>query len=61
MSVTDDLKPCPFCGSEADVRLERNANVLNVGCVHCGIFTRCYIADKIGLAEAIAVWNRRAS
>ena len=60
MRMADGLKPCPFCGHEADVRIEHKAGVLSVGCPDCNIRTMYVKADDIGASEAIEMWNRRA-
>jgi Lar family restriction alleviation protein len=49
--MSDDLKPCPFCGA---VPLPVNTNGSYVFCGECG-------ADgPVHLTEAIAAWNTRA-
>ena len=58
--MTDELKPCPFCGGEARVHIDRRSNVLNIGCKDCGIGTIYVVADEVGLKEAVGAWNTRA-
>lgn len=55
-----DLKPCPFCGGEADCN---NNAVMQGGklkwateCLGCGVITDCFDTKQ----EAIEAWNRRA-
>lgn len=58
-----ELLPCPFCGGEAQMSVNRESTVREyyIGCMNCHI--RLY---KIGYkrfyteAEAIAAWNMRA-
>lgn len=50
-----ELKPCPFCGGEANTRIFDK--VLNVGCPHCDIRTRFMLHDE--LDAAIEAWNTR--
>ena len=53
----EKLKPCPFCGSEADYY------VGYIQCVHClaNIPYRYGLSYADGKAEAIEAWNRRAA
>ena len=58
-----ELKPCPFCGEQVQMGVNRESTVREyyIGCMNCHI--RLY---KIGYkrfyteAEAIAAWNSRA-
>ena len=62
--MTDELKPCPFCGGPAEVRkgtcARRDAwtaccaETVDVDC--CGSADPTYFTE----ADAIAAWNRRA-
>ena len=59
--MATELKPCPFCGSEA-VQLYS----INTGTSIYGCFTPCCMGNaqnhlyKFGtVKEAIAAWNRR--
>lgn len=57
--MSDELKPCPFCGSEA-VHTERSyfRDVL-IYCENCDAYftVDSFAADKDDIVEA---WNRRA-
>lgn len=55
----EELKPCPFCGSEADIKCE-GKNAWSVECMneHCGVFLPTdswYISRE----NAIKAWNTR--
>lgn len=60
------LDSCPFCGSEADVRvydppfvsLRHGLRYYYVTCIHCGAMTNP-VATTV--EEAISQWNRRAT
>ena len=48
-----ELKPCPFCGGEADI--ERTSELHYISCKNCYVDTRVYGSK----AEAIKAWNER--
>ncbi len=48
-----DLKPCPFCGGEANL-FDHGDEYCLVACSGCCVRTHDGTAD-----EVIAVWNRR--
>ena len=59
--ITDELKPCPFCGGEVEICLssdmpQRFQDMNLIKCKSC-----CVRASFIGLTdtEAIEAWNRR--
>lgn len=51
-----ELKPCPFCGSEACVGVEGMTTYWSVGCRKCFCFFARYFNTK---EEAIEKWNKR--
>lgn len=54
--MTDELKPCPFCGGEADLIM--GANWYQVGCRKCDITTATMpMYDNVD--RAVALWNTR--
>ena len=60
-----ELKPCPFCGGEAEYRTENFGAKIWVQCVICGISTSRYdttmtVDGKDGKAWAKIAWHRRA-
>ena len=60
-----ELKPCPFCGGEADYRTENFGARVWVQCLECGVSTSRYdtnliVAGKGGKEWAKEAWNRRA-
>lgn len=52
----EELKPCPFCGSEAEIRNEKalSADGYAIGCKRCMV----YMYDGIK-SRAVEKWNRR--
>lgn len=53
--MTEELKPCPFCGGNPDVYSWNGGGVVWVRCRSCGIDYKAYAnAD-----EAIEAWNTR--
>lgn len=69
--MTDRLKPCPFCGGKAEIRVGEYTSFVEgyaVGCSNCALtfgasgrigeaycWSCCYETE----AEAIEAWNRR--
>ena len=56
--MTEELKPCPFCGGEARLVHCMNAPC-RVVCEECGCGTRWFACDD--REHAIEEWNRRAA
>lgn len=54
-----DLKPCPFCGGKARVRVSDSISVMRIECTECHVATTTFIADSIGESEAVEAWNTR--
>ena len=50
-----ELKPCPFCGGEAEFR-DGSSTTPYIRCKECGGRTM----SSYDSAKLIAVWNRRA-
>lgn len=51
-----DLKPCPFCGGEADIPWADSDNSRkSVMCAQCGVETDLFARTE----EAAAAWNKR--
>lgn len=60
-SAVDALKPCPFCGGDAErFECEETDNIGGdvIGCKKCGASTRVFFGEKEGVEDA---WNTRAS
>ena len=64
--MTNTLKPCPFCGGEAEIVDVCNdcfiSGKVGVGCSKCPVIIAEYGEYKVfdSEAEAIAAWNTRA-
>lgn len=53
-----ELKPCPFCGSEAEILFIDDSGVIIIRCTNlktCRISQTWFCAEE----EAIEGWNRR--
>jgi Lar family restriction alleviation protein len=59
--MTDELKPCPFCGASVSIRREGHqwdTEPCYIGCHTCGLFVQLF--DKPESRElTIAAWNLR--
>ena len=55
-SMTDELKPCPFCGGEARI-FYPDCTFARVGCRQCRTVSNGYATQQ----EAIDAWNRRVN
>jgi len=58
--MTDELKPCPFCGGEATLQrwwvgFNTRRYINRVQCKKC----RCNSGDWFQKPKAIQAWNRR--
>lgn len=64
--MTDELKPCPFCGEDAAFSCDHietvnghSAKFWDVSCDRCGAQTDYYSEEQGGEVAAIAAWNTR--
>ena len=55
---TPELKPCPFCSGEAEIKSVFDLDVYFVHCKNCACMRAVFYGDK---CEAIAERNRRAN
>lgn len=56
--MADELKPCPFCGGEAGIRIDTShSTACLIGCATVGCFGHEQWEETE--AEAITAWNRR--
>ena len=53
-----ELKPCPFCGGEAEVKSVMDFAVYIAHCKNCTCMLGSLFGDK---CDAIEAWNRRAN
>lgn len=63
--MTNELKPCPFCGGEASmVETEDNDHQVTmawVECLNCGVETAAVVVPESGIiATASLLWNTRS-
>lgn len=64
MTMAENLKPCPFCGGEAEVFEEKGGEVVSIACSECGCGT-AYMSGASSTEKKIETatqdWNRRVS
>ena len=56
-----ELKPCPFCGGQAELRVKMNEGV-TVQCSKCDVQTRSWVDFGHGtnaVRTVVEAWNRR--
>lgn len=60
--MSEELRPCPFCGGEAHAALAAYASgaTAHVVCNGCGAKVLGYGRGERGLRDAVESWNRRA-
>ena len=58
--MSEELKPCPFCGGKAElVDYGISGEYKVVWCFECGARTRMFYAEIFRGRKAIEEWNRR--
>lgn len=57
-SMREEIKPCPFCGSDnVDVLPHDNG----IGCLDCHVFMPRVASTEVGRSHGgLEMWNRRA-
>jgi Lar family restriction alleviation protein len=60
--MSDELKPCPFCGGEARAFYSEESGTFDVQCQRCGAipFIGSRTSERKTMADVIAAWNARA-
>lgn len=53
----EKLKPCPFCGSKAEIQIDKDLHSYVIKCTQCPVNVGRYWQLK--KAEAIKLWNKR--
>lgn len=61
--MSDELKPCPFCGGEAKAFYCEESGTFDVQCQQCGAipFIGSRTSERRTMADVIAAWNARAA
>ena len=62
--MENELKPCPFCGGDAELRHEcAGPGYSYIQCDQCGIKSVSFMKafDRSSDEEAISYWNRRCT
>lgn len=60
--MSEELKPCPFCGGEARAFRCEESGTFDVQCQQCGAipFIGSRTSEKKTMDDVIAAWNARA-
>lgn len=60
--MSEELKPCPFCGGEARAFRCEESGTFDVQCQQCGAipFIGSRTSERKTMADVIAAWNARA-
>lgn len=55
------IKPCPFCGSDGEIRYKTIMGLASVGCSNR--IPYCSVSPRVTLPEEMAIkaWNHRSS
>ncbi len=53
--MSEELKPCPFCGGKAELRRYGDSAYYYIECTQCEVGAYFYNTDN----DAIAAWNMR--
>ena len=57
--MTEELKRCPFCGSEAEFGYYRDEEGIDYGCMYCNGCEAKITWDYGDEERTIEAWNRR--
>lgn len=60
-----ELKTCPFCGSQPEIKINYNTLLAQVHCNKCGITIKRNYKDSVFIEELLTnliseEWNRRS-
>jgi hypothetical protein len=57
-----ELKPCPFCGGEAVIRVLMGKEYISpIHSKNCVMKTNTWLQSSLPIKKQIKVWNRRAT
>ena len=58
--MSDDLKPCPFCGGKADIIYMNMFGIYRITCNNCWLCVEdSFAPTRVSKDTLIAWWNRR--
>lgn len=61
--MSEELKPCPFCGGKAVTKEGKNHAKIHVHWVECGNYQHCQVhccTNQVGTEkQAIKIWETR--
>ena len=59
-NMTEDLKPCPFCGGRADLRYTINKALIECTNTKCKLQPSTWLhVDTDSVGRLVKIWNQR--